>query len=124
MPLRAPVEEVATGKLEAVDIGDGGGEEQVVAGDGPVVPLLLARERRREVAGMQRMPGPSDRVAVEQAIGAAEQHGRGDLGLCVHFRGGGHGGKDTWWADVRGRLIAARDHLECRRATGLLRAGA
>jgi hypothetical protein len=37
------VEDIGSAELEDVYVGDGGGKQQVVARNGPVVPLLLAR---------------------------------------------------------------------------------
>src|SRR5581483_10114267 len=61
--------------------------------DGPVVPLLLAPERRRQVAAVQRVTRPADGGAVELAIAPAKVDGCGELGLIEQACGRGHGGR-------------------------------
>jgi hypothetical protein len=93
--VRAPVEEVRASELQSLDIGDGRREQEVVAGYRPVVPFLLARERGRQVARVQRMARPADGAAVEAAIRSAEQDGGGKFAFFVRHRCGGHVCKDT-----------------------------
>src|SRR5262245_23519631 len=95
MAQRAPVEDVGAGKLQPLNVRDRRREEKIVARHRPVVPLLLSPERVREIAGVHGMTRPADRLQVENAVRATEQHRAGKFGLLVHYRRSGHVPKIT-----------------------------